>query len=229
MGQHCAVPGDVRRQRGLDSQAEQADRRRKLFGRGSGRSQVRRVFRHTFLEAPGAARARAAPLPDRIFHVNPLQRSWWSPYTAGAAIGVLSWIAFLTAGRPLGVSTAFVRLVAWIEGILAPAHVEATPYLAKWKPVLDWEFFLVVGIALGAWAASRAGAVPSQERPSVARIVEALIGGFFLMIGARLANGCTSGNGISGSLQLALSGWVFFVTIFASGVAAALLFRREVR
>jgi uncharacterized membrane protein YedE/YeeE len=49
------------------------------------------------------------------------------------------------------------------------------------------------------------------------------------MIGARLANGCTSGNGISGSLQLALSGWVFFLTIFASGVATALLFRKEVR
>jgi uncharacterized membrane protein YedE/YeeE len=161
--------------------------------------------------------------------VNPLQRAHWTPYAAGAAIGILSWFAFLTAGRPLGVSSAFLRLVAWLEGLLAPAHVEATPYLAKLKPVFDWEFFLVVGIALGALAASRLGGVRSQERPSIQRIAEAVVGGFFLMIGARLANGCTSGNGISGSLQLALSGWVFFLTIFASGVAAALLFRKEVR
>jgi len=161
--------------------------------------------------------------------VNPLQRPHWTPYAAGAAIGILSWFAFLTAGRPLGVSSAFVRLVAWLEGLLAPAHVETTPYLAKLRPVFDWEFFLVVGIALGALAASRLGGVRGQERPSIKRIAEAVLGGFFLMIGARLANGCTSGNGISGSLQLALSGWVFFLTIFVSGVAAALLFRKEVR
>ncbi len=161
--------------------------------------------------------------------MTPLKRPHWSPYAAGAAIGVLSWFAFLTAGRPLGVSSAFVRLVAWLESLVAPAHVESTPYLAKLRPVLDWEFFLGIGIALGALAASRLGGVRSQEQPGGRRILEALAGGFFLMLGARLANGCTSGNGISGSLQLAVSGWVFFLTIFASGVAAAMLFRKEVR
>lgn len=161
--------------------------------------------------------------------VQALKRAFWSPYAVGAAIGVLSWFAFLTAKRPLGISSAFVRLVAWIEGMLAPAHVEATPYLGKLKPVFDWEFFLVIGVAFGALAAARLGGVRSEEKPSARRIAEAVLGGFFLMIGARIANGCTSGNGISGSLQLALSGWVFFLTIFASGVATALLFKKEVR
>ena len=46
------------------------------------------------------------------------------------------------------------------------------------------------------------------------------------MYGARLANGCTSGNGISGGLQLALSGWVFLVVMFPAGILTAfLLFR----
>lgn len=158
-----------------------------------------------------------------------LKRAFRSPYAVGAAIGVLSWFAFLTAKRPLGISSAFVRLAAWLEGLAAPAHVEATPYLAKMKPVFDWEFFLVIGVALGALAAARLGGARSGEKPSGQRIAEAVLGGFFLMIGARIANGCTSGNGISGSLQLALSGWVFFLTIFASGVATALLFKKEVR
>lgn len=40
--------------------------------------------------------------------------------------------------------------------------------------------------------------------------------------------GCTSGHGISGSLQLALSSWTFFLALFASGAATALvLFRRR--
>jgi len=48
------------------------------------------------------------------------------------------------------------------------------------------------------------------------------------MYGARMAGGCTSGNGLSGSLQLALSGWTFFLTMFASGLATAwLMFGRR--
>jgi hypothetical protein len=48
------------------------------------------------------------------------------------------------------------------------------------------------------------------------------------MFGARLAGGCTSGHGISGSLQLAVSGWLFFASIFASGLATAfVLFGKE--
>jgi uncharacterized membrane protein YedE/YeeE len=48
------------------------------------------------------------------------------------------------------------------------------------------------------------------------------------MFGARLAGGCASGHGISGSLQLALSGWVFFASVFVSGILTALmLFGKE--
>ena len=43
------------------------------------------------------------------------------------------------------------------------------------------------------------------------------------MYGARLANGCTSGNGISGGRQLALSGWVFLAVMFVTGTATAFL------
>lgn len=37
------------------------------------------------------------------------------------------------------------------------------------------------------------------------RLVAAFVGGVIIMFGARMAGGCTSGHGISGSLQLALS------------------------
>jgi len=43
-----------------------------------------------------------------------------------------------------------------------------------------------------------------------------------------MAGGCTSGHGISGSLQLALSSWVFFLVMFGFGVLGALfLFRKR--
>lgn len=38
--------------------------------------------------------------------------------------------------------------------------------------------------------------------------------------------GCTSGHGISGSLQLALSSWVFILTLFAFGALTALVLFR---
>ena len=38
-----------------------------------------------------------------------------------------------------------------------------------------------------------------------------------------VAVGCTSGHGISGALQLALSSWIFAPTFFGAGVVAAFL------
>ena len=59
------------------------------------------------------------------------------------------------------------------------------------------------------------------------RLVAAFLGGIIIMFGARMAGGCTSGHGISGSLQLALSSWTFFLTMFASGIVTALVLFRK--
>lgn len=53
-----------------------------------------------------------------------------------------------------------------------------------------------------------------------------LLGGVFVGFGARLADGWTSGHGLSGSLQLAVSSWIFLVTMIAGVVAARVVFRR---
>ena len=99
---------------------------------------------------------------------------------------------------------------------------------------------LVLGAFLAAWLGGtfKTERVPSlwtqRFGPSVTkRYAAAFIGGFILLFGARMAGGCTSGHGISGGLQLAVSSWTFFVAMFATGViTAAVLFgfgdRREV-
>jgi uncharacterized membrane protein YedE/YeeE len=53
------------------------------------------------------------------------------------------------------------------------------------------------------------------------RLAASFLGGILIMYGARLADGCTSGHGISGSLQLALSSWTFFLVLFVAGIATA--------
>jgi uncharacterized membrane protein YedE/YeeE len=47
------------------------------------------------------------------------------------------------------------------------------------------------------------------------RVIWSFIGGFILIIGARMAGGCTSGHILSGGMQLALSSLVFAGFVFA--------------
>jgi uncharacterized membrane protein YedE/YeeE len=60
------------------------------------------------------------------------------------------------------------------------------------------------------------------------RLLVAVLGGMTMIIGARLASGCTSGHGISGNLQLAVSSLLFSVMFFSFGVATVFaLYRRK--
>ena len=100
---------------------------------------------------------------------------------------------------------------------------------------------LVMGVFLGAYLSSKLSGDRSPERvpplwrwrfgdkPAV-RYCGAFVGGFIMMLGARIAQGCTSGHAISGALQLALSSWMFAPLIFAVGIATAfLLYGKEGR
>ncbi|MBA4148165.1 MAG: hypothetical protein H0X66_08615 [Verrucomicrobia bacterium] len=47
--------------------------------------------------------------------MNPLRKKSWSPYVVGAAIGVLSWFAFASAERPIGITTALKNTAVLTE------------------------------------------------------------------------------------------------------------------
>ena len=65
--------------------------------------------------------------------------------------------------------------------------------------------------------------------PSVAkRAVGAFLGGIVAMIGARMADGCPSGHGLSGMMQLSVSALVAMVMFFGVGILVAnLVYRRK--
>lgn len=159
---------------------------------------------------------------------NPLTRVRWSPYVVGAGIGLLSWFAFATVDRGIGVTTAFEEAAAMALNLLGLTNGGGD------APRVGWEWTLLVGLLVGAWISARLSGdharetVPSLwaarfgERPGP-RLAVAFVGGFLLMFGARLAQGCTSGHGITGALQLAVSSWVFLVGLFVSGALVARL------
>jgi uncharacterized membrane protein YedE/YeeE len=165
---------------------------------------------------------------DLLFQVR------WSPYLVGCGIGVLSWLAFLLSDKPLGCSTAFARTSGMLEKMVSGSNVENRPYFKEFLPVIDWEWMLVLGVVVGAFLSSTmSGSFSPDLVPSLwedafgprafPRLVSAFNGGILIGFGARWAGGCTSGHGISGTLQLALSGWIAVASFFVGGVITALI------
>jgi len=158
----------------------------------------------------------------------------WNPYVAGALAGLLLVFSVWATGKYFGASTTYVRSAGFIERAVSPERVAAMPYFVKEAPKIDWQWLFVAGIALGSLLASAASgtfrvqAVPDRYGarfgPSVGRrFCVAFLGGAVAMFGARLADGCPSGHGLSGSLQLAASGLVALACFFIGGVVVARL------
>jgi uncharacterized membrane protein YedE/YeeE len=49
-----------------------------------------------------------------------------------------------------------------------------------------------------------------------------------MLLGARIADGCTSGHGLSGMAQLAVGSMIAVAAMFAGGIATALLLLRRI-
>lgn len=175
--------------------------------------------------------------------MNSLTRRSWSPYVVGALIGMLSWFSFATVDKPLGITTAFEYTAALGIKAAAPTVETTNSYFTSPEktPKLDWEWMLVVGVFIGAFLSSKLsgdrstdGGVPAawarRFGPGRAkRFAAAFFGAAVMMFGARLAQGCTSGHGISGALQLAVSSWIFVAVFAAAAIATAVaLYGKEV-
>lgn len=159
----------------------------------------------------------------------------WNPYLVGAALGGLSWVVFAVVNTPLGISTPISSAASLCAApLLGSPAVAANVYWTKFPFKWDYHMLFLVGTFLGSLVSVLAGRSFRVETVPITwagrfgksrgkRLSAAFLGGSIIMFGARMAGGCTSGHGISGSLQLALSSWVFFLTLFAFGALTALL------
>ncbi|WP_291855198.1 YeeE/YedE thiosulfate transporter family protein [Marinilabilia sp.] len=162
----------------------------------------------------------------------------WSPYAVGIGIGLLSWLSFLISGKPIATSTTFARAGGMIKEMITGDKNQRRPYYKKIKLRINWQWMLVVGVVIGSFLSAiisgdfQVGVwVPSLwssafGNNAVLRVLVALAGGIILGFGARFAGGCTSGHGISGTLQLAVSSWVSAIFFFVGGIITAhIIFR----
>lgn len=168
-----------------------------------------------------------------------LRAKAWSPYFAGIVIGLLQIPAFLLINTALGASSSYVTLSVSLAQFFDPA-INGIEYARKHLDGAKnwWQVGIVAGIVLGAALSSvLSGLRRNQSSPvwqnvlgqgtPAARFGFAFLGGFLMLFGARVADGCTSGHGISGMAQLSLGSFVAVGAMFVGGIATALVLRKR--
>ena len=172
--------------------------------------------------------AAQTPSPDVTIYTG----AAWSPYVTGALIGVLTWLTFYFSQQPVGASSFYAIIAGFIGKALAPKHTEKLAYFQENPPAVTWEFTFVVAIIFGSFLAAILGGEFSLRglpqlwidhyglNSGLGYAAVSLCGGVLVAFGARLAGGCTSGHGLSGTLQLSVSSWISVICFFLGGMIA---------
>ncbi len=157
--------------------------------------------------------------------------SWWMGGILMALLLLFTFSIF-GANRPLGAST----YVPFVAGILFDMDPEKFTYLKQIEAPGAWEGVMLMGALVGGFFTAvfitktfRFSVVPTawkkyKNRSVLSRLFWSFVSGFFMIIGARLAGGCTSGHFLSGMSQTAISSMIFGAVVLISLIITGQLF-----
>jgi len=150
---------------------------------------------------------------------------------SGIGLAVLNAIILLksVSNRPIGASTSYPYTIDAIFG------TTSNGYFPKIQSPGHWELIFLLGALVAGFLFSlirkdfkltliHDGWKINKGDSKIKRIIWAFVGGFILIIGARMAGGCTSGHILSGGMQFALSSYVFAIFVFAGLLITGRLF-----
>ena len=147
-------------------------------------------------------------------YLTPNLGHWLNPIVGGMLIGVAQATSVLFTRKTLGVSSAWEDagkyLWSAIDGNSDPAPSNIV---------------FAGGVVAGAKIISQYIPAANEAGAVIVSPLAAVVGGFCLIFGARLAGGCTSGHGISGMATMGLSSFITVASMFAGGIALALSLR----
>jgi len=142
---------------------------------------------------------------------------------SGIALAVLNAIIILkyVSNRPIGASTTYPYAVDslfsftnnnYFQKIQDPGHWELIFLLGAFFSGLLFslirkDFKLV--LIYDNWKIHKGNS-------NLKRIIWSFVGGLLIIVGARMAGGCTSGHILSGGMQFALSSFIFAIFVFSS-------------
>ena len=151
--------------------------------------------------------------------IGSTKRTLW----IGGAIGLLN-VAItniFVSDRPIGASTSY----PYIAGLLF--DLENSIYFKSIDKAGSWEMWFLLGGFIGSlciaiWTKKfKIRCVPVlwgryQGKSSIKRLAYSFLGGFILILGARIADGCASGHILSGNMEMAVSSFVFAISVALS-------------
>ena len=154
------------------------------------------------------------------------------PYLGGSLAGLLAVVSVWITGKFFGASTTFVRAAGFVEKFFNPAMVANMEYYIKEEPKIEWQWMFVTGVLIGSLASAlltktfELRLVPEKwekrfGRSPLKRGLAAFFGGIIAMFGARMADGCPSGHGLSGMMQLSVSSFIALACFFVGGIIMA--------
>ena len=141
---------------------------------------------------------------------------------SGIALALLNLVVFSSAvtNRPIGASTTFPYVADFLSGLTD------NDYFNKIKTPGNWELIFLAGAVVSGLIISlirkdfklvliHDNWKKHKGSSKALRVIWSFIGGFILIVGARMAGGCTSGHILSGGMQFAFSSLFFAVFVFA--------------
>jgi|GEM_PF-201993 len=168
---------------------------------------------------------------NRTFHT--LFRTRWSFNTGAVLLAFMFVFILITTKKSWGITSVFSEWGVWFLNLFGiqlthPAFVEVNEAVAGGVINLGTGV-RNVGIILGAAVALLLASRFAWNRQFSMRDASIyMLGGLFMGIGARLANGCNIGALYSGIGNLSLSGWIFGIALWAGAFAALKFFAGKV-
>lgn len=134
------------------------------------------------------------------------------PVVGGLIIGGAQLVSLILRKSLIGVSTCYEEVGDWFWWLIA-GDENGAPRKAAVQ--------FATGLMGGAWALSRVFPGLVESTSVSVNPLFAICGGFLVALGARIAGGCTSGHGISGTSVLSVSSFITVASFLVAGSAAA--------
>jgi uncharacterized protein len=163
------------------------------------------------------------------------QKQSSNPYLAGLLLGGTLLASYLLLGVGLGASSAIARMGAFCELAVAPARTLASRYFGAYgeQPLEYYLVFMFLGVVCGGVLSallSGRGSFTLERGQACSRgkrVLFALLGGLIVGYASRMANGCTSGQALSGGALLLSGSLLFLISVFVGGYMTAYFVRRQ--
>ncbi len=163
------------------------------------------------------------------FQVTGHARGYIQPWKTAVFLALLNVFYYFLAGYPMGITTAYAKIGAYLEQMILPDHVANLAYfqndsISFWTggvlvsggagPRIDHISYTQLTLIVGIFAGALAAAVYYREfrihgLPPRRQGIAALTGGILLALGARIATGCNLNFLLGGLPLLAWQGFFF--------------------